>query len=181
MPHKKTIGNYLRALITAFAVCCLLVMGQAVHARTAGAEMPNVSAENLRQGLSLRGQWRFQPGDDSAWAAVSLDDSVWSSMGLPERWPQGGFPDVGHMAWYRLSLQLDPQLLQDDKQLAQLAVRMGKVLSAYELYAGGELMGGVGSMPPLSEVTYDRERVFQIPASAVGEDGTLVLGQPRVV
>lgn len=78
------------------------------------------------------------------------------------------------MAWYRLSLQLDPALLQQG-QLSQLAVRLGKVLSAYELYAGGKLVGGVGSLPPLSEVTYDRERVLAIPASAVSRDGVLVL------
>ena len=52
---------------------------------------------------------------------------------------------------------------------------MGKVLSAYELYAGGELVGGVGSLPPLSEATYDREKVFQIPVSALDDSGKLVL------
>ncbi|MCZ6832092.1 MAG: GGDEF domain-containing protein [Gammaproteobacteria bacterium] len=48
-------------------------------------------------------------------------------------------------------------------------------MDAYELYAGGELVGGVGSLPPLSETNYDRTRVFLIPASAIADDGTLLL------
>ena len=37
---------------------------------------------------------------------------------------------------------------------------MGKVLNAYELFAGGQLIGGVGKLPPLSKVNYDRTRVY---------------------
>ena len=174
MPHTKTTSQLFGAVFTALALLCLAVSGSPALAKSVPGELPYVTADNLRAGLSLRGQWRFQPGDELSWAGTELDDSGWGSMGVPGLWPQGGYPEVGQMAWYRLSLQLDPALLQDIEQ-SQLAVRMGKVLSAYELYAGGQLVGGVGSMPPLSEVTYDRERVLSIPASAVSEDGTLVL------
>ncbi len=33
----------------------------------------------------------------------------------------------------------------------------------------------MGKLPPLSEVNYDQTRVFTLPASAIAEDGTLVL------
>ena len=174
MIHWHTTSQLRQAFLLAVVVCCLLLTGPFAQARSVSGDLPFVTPEDFREGLSLRGQWRFQPGDDLSWSAPVLDDSAWLSMGIPQRWPEGGYPELGNMAWYRLSLQLDPALLQEG-QLSQLAVRMGKVLSAYELYAGGQLIGGVGSLPPLSEVTYDRERVFAIPASAVSENGVLVL------
>ena len=57
----------------------------------------------------------------------------------------------------------------------QLGLQIGKVMNAYELYAGGELLGRVGKFPPLAEVDYDRKKVFALPAVAIGEDGSLYL------
>jgi diguanylate cyclase (GGDEF)-like protein len=48
-------------------------------------------------------------------------------------------------------------------------------MSAYEFYAGGQLLGGVGKLPPLSEVDYNRKAVFAIPKEAIASDGKLVL------
>ncbi len=56
-----------------------------------------------------------------------------------------------------------------------LAVRLGNVDSAYEIYAGGQRIGGIGQLPPEPRVDYDRNGVFVIPPSAVSPDGTLVL------
>ncbi len=169
----------LRPLLLFFVAACLLVAGQQAHAHPdadadADADVPRVSAANLAEGLSLRGQWRFQPGDDLSWANPALDDSQWQTLGVPQRWPTGGYPEQGQMGWYRLSLIVDPEL-RGTRLLDQLAVRMGKVLSAYELYAGGELIGSVGRLPPLNETDYDRERVLSISESAVDADGRLVL------
>lgn len=147
--------------------------GQVGHTQPTDIEIPRVSVNNLNEGLSLRGQWRFSPGDDLGWARPSLDDSQWDLVRVPERWPEGGYPEQGQMVWYRLALRVDPAL-RDTRLLDRLAVRMGKVLSAYELYAGGELIGSVGRLPPLNEVDYDRERVFNVPPSAVADDGRLV-------
>jgi diguanylate cyclase (GGDEF)-like protein len=163
-----------RPLLALALAACLQLVSLPGQAQAPTSEIPRVSADNLVQGLSLRGQWRFQPGDDLDWAHPALDDSQWQSLGVPERWPMGGYPDHGQMGWYRLTLIVDPSL-RDTRLLDQLAVRMGKVLSAYELYAGGELIGSVGRLPPLNEVDYDRERVLAIDQSAVAADGRLVL------
>ncbi|WP_162846062.1 diguanylate cyclase [Seongchinamella sediminis] len=164
-------------MITALAgvaFACLLVAAVPAQARTALNELPRVSAEALREGVSLRGQWRFRPGDNLDWAAPGLEDSNWSSFDLPRHWPRGGYPEHRQLAWYRLTLKLEPPLAATG-EAPILAMRLGQVMSAYELYAGGELVGGAGSLPPLGEVDYDRHRVLTIPHSALAADGTLVL------
>jgi diguanylate cyclase (GGDEF)-like protein len=79
------------------------------------------------------------------------------------------------MAWYRLPVTLDPHSRYFEHATERLAVRIGKVMDAYELYAGGELLGGVGQLPPQAGVNYDTEAVYAVPRSAVADDGTLVL------
>lgn len=166
--------SLLRPALALAATLCLLIAGQVAHSDTAGPATPRVDSHELHDGFSLKGQWRFRPGDDLSWAAPKLDDNSWRPMPLPGRWPAGGYPEHQQLAWYRLTLQLAPELVGSG-ELSKLAVRMGKVLSAYELYAGGQLVGGVGKLPPLSEITYDQQRVFAIPESAVTDDGRLVL------
>jgi diguanylate cyclase (GGDEF)-like protein len=131
---------------------------------------PTVTAHDLQGGFSLAGQWRFMPGDDMAWARPAFDDSQWTTRPMPGRWEKGGLPGSGQMAWYRLTLELP-----DGTSIHHLAVRLGEVMGAYELYVGGRLLGGVGKLPPLGELDYDRQRVYPIPADAVGEDGRLSL------
>ncbi len=160
------------ALALAIALC-LLIACPAVHAGSGAAIPPRVDLETLQEGLSLKGQWRFRPGDNLDWAQPGLDDSGWALMSVPGRWPAGGYPEHNQVAWYRLTLQIDPALVASDA--ADLAVRMGKVLSAYELYAGGRLIGGVGKLPPLGEISYDRTRVLAIPTATLAADGRLVL------
>ena len=162
---KKTAINWAPPLLAVATLLFLLVS-------SSRAEGPRAVVHDLQQGSSLAGQWRFQPGDDPAWADPDFDDSAWSPRSVPGRWPAGGYPETNQMAWYRLNLQLE---LDNPRQLEQLALRMGKVLSAYELYAGGLLLGGVGQLPPLGEEEYDRQRVFPVPRDAVAEDGSLVL------
>ena len=174
MRDWKITGCSVVSVLAVAAVFCLLIANTPAQAKAALSELPYVTAEAIREGISLRGQWRFQPGDNLDWAAPGLDGNNWASVDMPQRWPRGGYPEHNHLAWYRLTLQLEPQLAGVN-QAPLLAVRLGKVLSAYELYAGGELVGGVGSLPPLGEVNYDQQRVFAIPRSAVAEDGTLVL------
>jgi len=134
-----------------------------------------VSQADLQEGFSLAGNWQFHWGDDTRWAAPEFDDSGWEAYGVPQRWPKADMPESRQFSWYRLTLRLD-QVTPDSRRAdTRIGVQIGKVLSAYELYAGGEMVGGVGKLPPLSQVNYDRMRVFHIPAAAINDDGILVL------
>ncbi|MEH6611733.1 MAG: diguanylate cyclase [Halioglobus sp.] len=154
-------------------VALYVLFAGSVSASSTPGTAPTVSLSTVQEGFSLVGDWRFQPGDDVTWAAPEFDDQNWTSHAVPGRWPKGGYPQTNQFAWYRLSLMVDISPEQADAE--QLGLQIGKVMNAYELYAGGELLGRVGKFPPLAEIDYDRKKVFALPASAIGEDGSLVL------
>jgi diguanylate cyclase (GGDEF)-like protein len=151
-----------------------LAMAQVVESVSTNL-VPLVTEEDLGLGFSLHGRWRFQLGDDASWSSPALDDTGWDTRRVPDRWALGGYPSVEQFAWYRLSIELesgDAGLWEDREQLG---IRIGKVMSAYELYAGGKLLGGRGKLPPLSEPEYDREYIYPLPTSAIAKDGTVVI------
>lgn len=155
----------------ASSLLALLLVWVAISAAAHGDEALRVELADPQAIATISQPWRFQPGDDPAWADPEFDDSDWSERPVPERWPEGGYPESGQMGWYRISLQLDPQT--DVSPI--LALRVGKVMSAYELYAGGQLIGGLGQLPPDGEVYYNQIRVLLVPPVAIDRDGRLVL------
>ena len=59
---------------------------------------------------SLDGLWRFHTGDNPAWADPNFDDSGWSLLRSDQSWSMQGYPGYTGMAWYRLRVQLPPDL-----------------------------------------------------------------------
>ena len=146
---------------------------------TAGTGSAHEAPEHLDTGMlvgihSLHQEWRFRPGDDPRWATPDLDDSQWQLKPVPEPWPDNGFPHTGQMGWYRLSIQLSQDALGPSGP-PLLGIRTGQVMSAFELYAGGRLIGQVGRLPPEPEIQYDRMRVMTVPREAIDAQGRLVL------
>jgi signal transduction histidine kinase/HPt (histidine-containing phosphotransfer) domain-containing protein len=120
---------------------------------------------------SLAGTWKMRHGDDLAWAEPGLDDSGWDSATVPLGWGRRRGP-VHPFTWYRRTLRID---LRDPEAVGRLGATIGKVDGAYELYAGGRRLGGVGQLPPHSLYAYDRHALYAIPRAALGPGGTLVL------
>ncbi|MFN7977594.1 MAG: diguanylate cyclase [Vicinamibacterales bacterium] len=118
---------------------------------------------------SLAGPWQFKPGDDPSWASPSLDDRTWASIQVPKSWGRQGYADVYGMAWYRTRVRL-PWPADEP-----LALALGKIDSAYEVYVGGRRLGGAGQLPPAPAMEYDRHRLYVIPASTREPDGSLVV------
>ncbi|MCP3963754.1 MAG: response regulator [bacterium] len=110
----------------------------------------------------------FRGGDDPAWAAPELASEGWREESLLTGF--GRLDERAEIAWYRLELKVQ----SGTPSAHQLGVTIGKVDSAYELYAGGALLGGVGAMPPNPRMDYDRHRTYAIPADAI-DAGSLVL------
>jgi diguanylate cyclase (GGDEF)-like protein len=125
---------------------------------------------------SLAGTWRFRVGDDRRWAAPDLDDRTgdWAPLQVPGPWGRQGHRDLVGFAWYRLDLVLDGEAAEAART-GRLGLRFGDVDSSYELFVGGQRVGGVGGVPPHAALMYDRHAVFAVPASAVGDDGRLAI------
>ena len=129
---------------------------------------------DLSQPTSVAGLWQFRGGDDLNWAAPKLDDRDWEAVDLLSPAPITD-QDAAGMFWRRLTIQLDLGSADVLKEVGALAVSIGSITSAYELYAGGQKLGGVGALPPNPQPIYDKFQTYPIPASAIAEDGKLVL------
>ncbi|MEO1084286.1 MAG: histidine kinase dimerization/phospho-acceptor domain-containing protein [Acidobacteriota bacterium] len=117
--------------------------------------------------VDLEGPWRFTPGDDPSYAAPEFDVSAWRSVTLPTGF--GRTDAEASMAWYRRTVELPGDLRRHG-----LGVTIGKVDSAYVLYADGLELGGVGALPPEPRMNYDRHATYPLPPSVL-EDGRVAL------
>jgi signal transduction histidine kinase/HPt (histidine-containing phosphotransfer) domain-containing protein/ActR/RegA family two-component response regulator len=158
MPRRDTLAGTLTAAILA-AGACIAVVGTI-------ALRPGPDAA-----FSIAGPWKTRLGDDPAWARPDLDDSAWSGVRVPTGWGQRSGPEET-FGWFRRTVMLGPAVSTEP---GGLALTLGKVDSAYEVFAGGIPLGGVGSLPPRPRVEYDRHRTYAIPPAAVGPDGRLVI------
>ncbi|MFT7243590.1 MAG: diguanylate cyclase (GGDEF)-like protein [Candidatus Azotimanducaceae bacterium] len=113
---------------------------------------------------SLEGPWKFKAGDNIEWATSHWDDADWSTAILPGTWQPGGFPDQNQLAWYRQTISVEGLPLQD------LGIRMGAVRNAYQIFADGKLLGGIGALPPAEDINYDQLGVYRIPPSLVSDN-----------
>jgi signal transduction histidine kinase/ActR/RegA family two-component response regulator len=124
---------------------------------------------------SLAGPWRFAPGDHPARASPEFDDSGWQQLRVPTGWGPNGYdgPD-STWAWYRVEVRLGAEALAayrgGDRQLA---IGLGSVDSAYEVFVQGERLGNVGS--PGVRPDYDRRAIWRVPSRLLPGDGRLVV------
>ncbi len=106
-------------------------------AGVAGAEAVVLDEGLLERGSLTLGSWRFQAGDDSAWAAPAFDDSDWPDVapdlrasGTPEDWEGEG--------WFRQWLDVSPGL-------AEVPLALDLLLHGVtEVYLDGELLARYG-------------------------------------
>jgi hypothetical protein len=125
--------------------------------------------------VALNGPWRFQVGDNPAWADPNFSDSSWETVDLTpppgahdgdggltnytSGWSARGHSGYVGFAWYRMIVRvLDPGT--DSLWLAGPAL----VDNAYQLYVDGRLVGGIGDFsrtPP--GVMAIQPRLFALP------------------
>lgn len=92
--------------------------------------------------ITLNGHWRFQAGDDSAYAASAFDDSRWDTLRVPGNWTLRAGGTYQGYGWYRRRVRL---VTVPDQALA---LRFRSVATAYEVFVDGRPAGRLGGMPP---------------------------------
>lgn len=153
----------------------------------ARAVQPRLALSLSEATATLSGPWRFHVGDDLRWADPGFDDSAWETVdlaapasatdgdvGLPNYapgWSAHGHPGYEGYAWYRLALSLRTPI---DESLALLGP--WAVDSAYQIYANGTLLGGVGNFSGRTPVAYGNHypTYFGLP-SGPRDDGLVVI------
>jgi diguanylate cyclase (GGDEF)-like protein len=109
----------------------------------------------------LRGAWRFAAGDSAEWAQPVLPDGAWRAIDVPGSWTRQGFPDLRGHGWYRFHYQIDGIVLEP------LAVRFASVAGAFDVFADGRRLGGVGDFPPRYRARSNVPLTVTLPVEAI--------------
>jgi len=104
-----------------------------------GGDRIDFHLQNLpAQGLAMDKGWRFQPGDNSAWASSYFNDSLWPTADLSNYkifLPQLRLNGIG---WFRMRILVDSQFSS-----SELAIVISQ-LGASEIYVNGNLLLTLG-------------------------------------
>lgn len=146
-------------------VCTLLV----------GVLLTEIQAEDFvnydwEQVKDLSGLWKFEIGDNAEWADPEFDDRRWESIHVPSSWEDEGFPGYDGFAWYRTTFAIGAQYRE-----THLALFLGYIDDADEVYLNGKLINFEGSMPPEVHTAYHVLRTYHIPSRYINFEGTNVI------
>ena len=109
----------------------------------------------------LRTGWRFAIGDNPDWARPAHADANWRQAAVPGTWQQDGFPNYRGFVWYRLRYRVDSTAAKP------MGIRFTGVATAYEVFADGQSLGGVGGFPPQYRARTTVPVSFSLPAGAL--------------
>jgi sialate O-acetylesterase len=116
-----------------------------------------VQSQQERQIVDLRGNWKFEIGDDLHFADPKFDDSAWDEIFVPADWENEGFPGYDGYGWYRKKFTLPASARSQDVYLRIV------VDDVCAVYVNGQIVGVGGSFPPDFETAYNVEHKFFIP------------------
>ncbi len=129
-----------------------------------GARAQVVDAEgNRAMVVELNGPWTFHLGDNLGWSEPGFDDSAWPRLAGDKTDLKLGAPG-GAFAWYRTRIKFAGSK-------SALAFEMPSIHGSYEVFVNGERIGGVGGLPPHPHRVRGPGQVFELPPSAVRQDG----------
>jgi hypothetical protein len=127
----------------------LTVLALAALALPACAQVFNMEHDRVQM-APLDGPMRFHTGDDPNWSKPGFDDSSWPLISSESDWSAQGYKDYGGFAWYRFKVILPPEH-------AQLGLYIPRIMTSYQVFADGKLVGSFGGFPPNATI-YDLHR-----------------------
>ncbi|MFQ3323410.1 MAG: diguanylate cyclase (GGDEF)-like protein [Pseudomonadales bacterium] len=157
----------LLSLVRITLICLLMALSPAILSQP-------VHVISLEKPTDISGIWKYKIGDDVNWASPDFNDTDWATIPVPLDWGKFGLNKNFNYLWYRLDIHFDKTTL-DQQDLGRLGINIGRVFSAYELYANGTFIGSVGKFPPNSQARYDQEATFDLPRHTLNDDGTVVI------
>jgi len=172
---NKSVSNRARGRMWRLWGLVALLLSATIQITGVRAEPLRLNVSILDEPQEITHQWLFKAEDSAHFSDPDYLDSDWQAISLQQPWPLGGYADSNQVAWYRLTLDLGRQAKGNPYFLGNLGIKVGRVYSAYEIFAGGIKIGHRGAMPPESKVDWDRPQALRVPPEAVGDDGILTL------
>jgi len=137
-----------------------------------------LGAVHALQGQNLlQLQWKFQTGDDLAWAQPGLDDSEWRELEAGVTWENQGLETYDGFGWYRQQVLVPERLNKVAEKRGGLMLYLGRIDDCDVTYWNGEPIGQTGEMPPEYVSGYGEDRAYSIPVEKVlwGELNTIAV------
>jgi hypothetical protein len=123
-------------------------------ARSAQAQTYDFEHDRM-QVMDLTGNWRFHTGDDPRWSSPSFDDSSWTLLRPDEGWNNQSVSQSG-LAWYRFRILVPGSS-------GSLALYIPGILTSYQVFVNGRLIGQFGGMPPHPKAMEEKRQIFPLP------------------
>ena len=114
-----------------------------------------------RASVAVGGPWRFQTGDDPAWAAADFDDSSWEQSDVSRSWGDQGHWAYAGRAWYRRQIEIAGDA-------TDLALYVPETACAYEVYWNGRMIGRTDRMPAQTMLNDSVPQVFPLQGAVRG-------------
>ena len=117
--------------------------------------------------ISVDGLWRFQFGDNPAWAERNFDDSKWSLLHSNAPWTDQGYKGRVGIAWYRFHADVPASI-------KHVSLYLPRIFTCYEVFANGSLVGTFGKMPPNQDLYGGGGdfRLYRLP-DGINRDGSI--------
>jgi alpha-galactosidase len=91
--------------------------------------------------VDLNREWKFNPGDDTAWISPGFDDSGWSMI-LPDKpWERQGYKKLDGYAWYRIKVIIPSSLQNNSLMKDSLLFLLGKIDDCDQVFLNGKMIG----------------------------------------
>ena len=111
----------------------------------------------------VKGEWRFNKGDDLRWKDPEWNDVSWQSVKLPSTWEEhSNYTEDNVFGWFRRQLTIPADLQGKD-----IFINLGKIDDADETYFNGVKVGGLGQFPPHYVSAWDISRRYKVPHELV--------------
>jgi beta-galactosidase len=111
----------------------------------------------------VKGEWKFNKGDNPLWKEAGIDDNSWQIVQLPSTWENhSNYTPDNVFGWYRRELTIPADLEGQD-----IYLNLGKIDDADETYFNGVKVGGMGYFPPNYASAWDIFRYYKVPREII--------------
>lgn len=139
-----------------------------------------IEIKSLETNFDLEVKWKYQQGDDLAWANPEFNDSTWTDFQINKIPEQQNIKPVNDFCWFRIKLHLPNKLSEQDFNSESIYNDLAIALQTrtflnYQIYANGVLITPQKDILSVNNLEYPWPKIIQIPANLVASDGNLCL------
>ncbi|MGD0591870.1 MAG: glycoside hydrolase family 2 TIM barrel-domain containing protein [Bacteroidota bacterium] len=136
-----------------------------------GLAQSEVNVEDATELPVVRGEWKFNKGDDTLWKSPGFKDSAWQTVKLPAPWEEhSNYTEDNVYGWFRRELTIPA-----DSQGKDILINVGKIDDADETFFNGVKVGGLGHFPPEYVSAWDISRHYKVPREIIHYGGKNII------